>query len=73
MLAWLSVWGKVRFAYGPADATATLSLAPVNPDWFYLPGFTFVVPAHPGSPRQSPGGHKTVVVVAVVMKNGLIN
>jgi len=25
------------FAYGPADATA--SLAPVNPDWFYL-GFT---------------------------------
>jgi len=23
-----------RFAYGPADATASLSLAAVNPDWF---------------------------------------
>jgi len=22
----------------------------------YLPGFTFLVPAHPGSPRQSPKG-----------------
>jgi len=28
--------------------------------------FTFLVPAHPGSPRQSLGGRKTVVVVAVV-------
>jgi len=27
----------------------SLSVAPVNPDWFYLPGFTFLVPAHPGS------------------------
>jgi len=25
----------------------SLSLAPVNPDWFYLPGFTFLVLAHP--------------------------
>jgi len=32
----------------------SLSLAPVNPDWFYLPGFTFLVPAHPGSPGQNP-------------------
>jgi len=49
VLAWLSVWGKVRyiFAYGPADATATV--APVNPDWFC---FTFLVLAHPGSPGQ---------------------
>ena len=31
----------------------SLSLAPVNPDWFYLPGFTFLVPAHPGSPGQN--------------------
>ena len=23
MLAWLSAWGKVQFAYGPADATTT--------------------------------------------------
>jgi len=29
---------------------------PSNPDWIYLPGFTFLVPAHPGSPGQSPGG-----------------
>ena len=29
-------------------------LAPVNPDWFYLPGFTFIALAHPGGPRQNP-------------------
>jgi len=29
--------------------------------------FTFLVPAHPGSPGQSPGGHKMVVVVVVVV------
>jgi len=33
-----------------------LSLAPVNPDFFYLPGFTFLVPVHPGSPGQNPRG-----------------
>jgi len=39
VLAWLSVWSEIqRFAYGPADATATHSLAPVNPDWFYFSG-----------------------------------
>jgi len=31
-------------------ALTTLSLAAVNPDWFYVPGFTFLVSAHPGSP-----------------------
>jgi len=42
---------RCRFAFGPADATLhSLSLAPVNPDWFYLPGFTFLIPAHPGNP-----------------------
>ena len=30
-----------------------LSLAPVNPDWFYLLGFNFLVLAHPGSPGQN--------------------
>jgi len=54
---------RCRFAYGPADATATHSLVPVNPDWFYLPGFTFLVPAHPGSSGQSPLGRKMAVVV----------
>jgi len=32
-----------------------------------LPGFTFLIPAHPGSSGHSPGGHKTVVVVVVVL------
>ena len=45
----------------------SLSLAPVNPDWFYFPGFTFLVPANPGSPGHSPGGRKKVVVVVVVV------
>jgi len=54
LLALLGVWVKVQIAYGPADSTATLAAA--NPDWFYLPGFTFLVPAHPGSPGQNPRG-----------------
>jgi len=45
----------------------SLSLAPVNPDRFYLPGFTFLVPADRGSCRRSPAGRKTVVVVVVVV------
>jgi len=45
----------------------SLSLTPVNPDWFYLPGFTFLVPADPGSTGQSPGGHKMIVVVVLVV------
>jgi len=57
MLAWLSVWGKVQICIWPSWCHChSLSLAPVNPDWFYLPGFTFLVPAHPGSPAQSLGG-----------------
>jgi len=32
----------------------SLSLAPVNPDWFYLPGFIFLVPTQPSSPGQNP-------------------
>ena len=38
--------------------------SPVNPDCFYLPGLTFLVPAHPGSPSQSPGGRKTAAAAA---------
>jgi len=41
----------------------SLSVAQVNPYWFYLAGFTFLVPAHPGSPGQNPKGHKMVVCV----------
>jgi len=58
MLAWLSVWGEMQICICPADATATLSLAPVNPDWSYLPGFTFLVSAHQDSPKHSPGAVK---------------
>ena len=62
MLAWLCVWGGCRFAYGPADATATH-----YPDWYvYLPGFTFPASAHPGSPEQNPEGHKMVVAVVAI-------
>jgi len=46
-----------------------MSLAPVNPDWFYLLGNTFLVLAHPGSPGQSQRGHKMVVVEVVVSKS----
>ena len=42
-------------------------MAAVNPNWFYLPGFTFLVLAHPGSPGQNPESRKMVVVVVVVV------
>jgi len=38
MLAWLSVWGEVQICTCHCHS---LSLAPINQDWFYLPGFTF--------------------------------
>jgi len=37
VLAWLS-GARCRLAYGPADATHSLSLASVKSDWFYLSG-----------------------------------
>jgi len=65
VLAWLSVWGEVQIFIWPSWCHChSLSLAPVNSDCF---GFTFLVPAHPGIPRQSPGCRKMVVVVAVVV------
>jgi len=68
MLAWSSVWGEVQIRIWLSRCHChSLSLAPVNPDWFYLPGFTFLVPAYPGSPRQNPEIRKTVVVVVVVV------
>jgi len=57
MLAWLFVWVKVQIYIWPSLCHChSLSLAPVNPDWFSLPGFTFLVPADPGSPGQNPRG-----------------
>jgi len=62
MLKWLCVWVKVQICIWPSWCHChSLSLAAVNPDWFYLPDFTFLVPAHLGSPGQNP----TVVCVCV--------
>ena len=68
LLAWLCL-GEVHICIWPSSFHChSLSLAPVNPDWYvYLPGFTFLVLAHPGSPVQNPEGRKTVVVVVVVV------
>ena len=57
MLAWLSVWVKMQICIWPSWCYChSLSVVPINPDLFYLPGFTFLVPAHPGSPGQNPRG-----------------
>jgi len=54
MLAWLCVWDKVQILHmAQLMHCHSLSLASVNPDWFYLLGFTFLVPAHPDSPGQN--------------------
>ena len=51
VLAWLSVWSEMQTCiYGPADATAfTVSCFSK-----IQIGFTFLVPAHPGSPGKGP-------------------
>jgi len=57
MLAWLCIRVKVQICICPSWCHChSLSLAKVNPDWFYLPGFIFLVLAHPGSPGQNPRG-----------------
>jgi len=56
MLVWICVWVKCRFAYGPADATAT-------PDRFYFPGFTFWCWLTRVVLDKIQEGHKTVVCV----------
>jgi len=53
-----------RFAYGPADPTATHCLLFQEMQIVFC--FTFLVPAHTSSPRQNPERGKTVVVVVVV-------
>jgi len=40
----------------------SLFFVPVNPDWFYLPGFTFLVLAPPGSPGQNPESLKRLLL-----------
>jgi len=64
MLVWLSVWGEVQICIWLRWCHChSLFLAPVNPYRFYLSGFTFLVPAHLASLRQSPEVRVTVVVV----------
>ena len=48
---------RCRFPYGPTDPTAThcLLLQEIQIGF----GFTFLVPAHPGSPGQNPESHNT--------------
>jgi len=53
MLAWLSVWGEMQICIWPSWCHChSLSLAPVNPDWFYQNGSAFLVPAYPGCPGK---------------------
>jgi len=55
MLVWLRVCIKVQICIWPRWCHShSRSVAPVNLDWFYFPGFTFLLPAHPGCPRQKP-------------------
>ena len=49
-------WASTRKVWPRWCHCHSLSLAPVNPDWFQLPGFNFLVPDHPGSPGQNPRG-----------------
>jgi len=52
MVAWLCVSVRVQICICPSRCHCH-SLS------------RFLVPAHPSSPRQSPGGHETIVVVCV--------
>ena len=68
------VWVKVQICIWPSWCHChSLSLAPVNPDWFYLPGFTFLVPAHPGSLDKIQEGHKMVVCVILSVTSSMIS
>ena len=57
---------RCRFAYGSSDPTAThcLLLEEIQIGF----GFTFLIPAHPGSPWQNPENCKMVVVAVVISK-----
>jgi len=49
------ILAQLRICIWPSKCHChSLSVAPVNPDLFYLPGFIFLVPAHPGGPGQGP-------------------
>jgi len=61
-----SVWGEVQICVRPSLCHChSLSLAPVNPDWFHL----FLVPAHLGSPGHSPEDCKTAAAAAAAQSH----
>jgi len=45
--------------------TLTIACSSKSRLYVYLPGFTFLVPAHPGSSEQEPEGRKMVIVVVL--------
>jgi len=63
VLVWFSDWARCRFAYGPADVTATHCL--LLQEIYIGFGFTFLVPAHPGSLGQNLESHEVSVLVVV--------
>jgi len=68
VLAWLSVWGDVQICIWPWWCHChSLFVASVNPDWFYLPGFTFWYWLTRVVPDKIQKGHKMVVVTVAVV------
>jgi len=65
VLTWLSVYRRCRFAYDPADPSATRCLLFQKIQIGF--GFTFLLPAHLHSPGQNPESRKMVIVVVVVV------
>jgi len=60
------VWVKVQICIWPSWCHCnSLSLAPVNPDWFYLPSFTFWCQLNRVVPDKIQQGRKMVVFVCV--------
>jgi len=49
------IWDEVQTSILPSRCYChSLSLAPVNPDWFYLPGFYLSGTFSPGGPGRIP-------------------
>jgi len=66
MLVWLCVWVKVQICIRPSWCHChSQSRAPANPDWFYLPCFTFWCQLIQVVPDKIQEGHKMVVCVCV--------
>ena len=74
MLALLCVWVKVKICIWPNWCHCHwLSLAPVNPDWFYLPGLPLCCWLSRVVPNKIQEGHKMVVCVFVCVWWNLVS